>query len=246
MNNYSIITGGASGLGSAISEVFAKQNKNLIILYNNSLDNAINLKTKFEKEYNIKVEILKCDISNDEDVNNVVNFIKNNNIVIDTLVNNSAVCLDSLYEEKNKINFMRTFEVNCYGTFNISRAIGDLMYKNKNGSIINLSSTNGIDKYYPMSLDYDASKAAINSITHSLATQYAPFIKVNAIAPSWVKTPNEMKDLDEEYIKSEEEKIYLNRFAGPDEIANFIYYLSFENTYINNQIIKINGGSYGD
>ena len=119
------------------------------------------------------------------------------------------------------------------------------MYENKKGSIVNISSTNGINKYYPMTIDYDASKAAVNSLTHNLSLEYAPYVRVNAIAPGWVKTENEMKDLDLEYIKSEEEKIFLKRFAEEEEIAKIVsFLLSDDASYINNQIIIADGGTY--
>lgn len=240
-----LITGGASGLGATISKFLASKNINVIINYNTSKEKANILKQEIEKSYQVKVLLVKCDISSEEEINNMMAEIRKEFAHIDYLVNNAAICLDSLYEDKTKDNFMKTLEVNVVGTFLVSKLVGNMMYEQKCGSIVNLSSTNGIDKNYPMSLDYDASKAAINSLTHNLALQYAPYVRVNAIAPGWVKTENEMKNLDEEYIKTEEEKIYIKRFAEQEEIAKVIYFLlSDEASYINNQIIKVDGGTY--
>ena len=72
--------------------------------------------------------------------------------------------------------------------------------KEKQGCIINISSTNGLDTYYEYSLDYDASKAGMISLTHNLALHYAPYIRVNCVAPGWINTEMN-KDLDEEYKK---------------------------------------------
>jgi len=160
---YYVVTGGARGLGEEISRYFASKGKNVLIVYNESHDNAIKLKEELENKYNVSILTFKCDISSDSDVSNLVEYIKSNNINITSLINNSGICIDSLYEDKTKDNFMRTLEVNVYGTFNISRALGNIMYESKKGSIVNLSSTNGINKYFPLSIDYDASKAAINS-----------------------------------------------------------------------------------
>ena len=121
-------------------------------------------------------------------------------------------------------------------------AVALSLLKNKNGNIINISSTNGIDSYYQYSLDYDSSKAGLINLTHNLANHFAPYVRVNCVCPGWVKTPMN-KELGEEYIKNEEEKILLNRFAEDTEIANLVYFLSSdEASYINDSIIKIDGG----
>jgi 3-oxoacyl-[acyl-carrier protein] reductase len=133
------------------------------------------------------------------------------------------------------------------GTFLLSKLVGDIMYKNRSGKIINISSTNGINTYFPMCVEYDASKAGINSLTHNLAMQFSPYVNVNAIAPGFIATESEIKDMDEEFIKSEEEKIFLKRAGTEEDVSNLALFLAGEKSdYINNQIIKINGGMYGD
>ena len=126
----------------------------------------------------------------------------------------------------------------------MSKYIGELMYENKNGSIINISSTNAIDTYYPMSLDYDASKAGVISLTKNLAVQYAPYVRVNTVAPGWTMTEMNV-NLDEEFINNENKKILLNRFAKPEEIANVIMFLASDKaSYINSAVIRVDGGNY--
>lgn len=244
-NKVALITGGATGIGRAIANTLASKNCNIVINYNTSKKESEDLKEELEKKYSVKVLIIKCDISNEVEIDNMINEIINKFQKIDYLVNNAGVCFDSLYEEKTKDNFMKTLEVNLVGTFLVSKQVGNIMSNNKYGSIVNISSTNGINKYFPMSLDYDASKAGMNSLTHNLSMQYAPYVRVNAIAPGWVKTKNEMKEIDEDYIKSEEEKIFVNRFAEEEEIAKVVtFLLSDDASYINNQIISVDGGMY--
>lgn len=240
-----IVTGGASGLGENISRYLASKNCDLILTYHESREKAESLKKELEEKHRVNILLKKCNLEREEDIKEVVSIVKENYQSIDYLVNNAAICLDTLFENKNKDNFMKTLEVNVVGTFLMSKLIGQMMYDKKKGSIVNLSSTNGIDKYYPMSIDYDASKAAINSITHNLSLAFSPYVRVNAVAPGWVKTEKEMKELDLDYIKSEEDKIFLKRFGECEEISKVIYFLlSDDASYINNQVIRVDGGTY--
>lgn len=236
-----LVTGSSIGLGSSIIEKYASNNYNVVITYNNSKDEAFKLNEKIKK-YNIDSLVVKCDISNEQDIENMKNAIIDKFGKLDILINNASISNDSLVSDKTKEGFMRILEVNLVGTFLVSRVFGNLMYQNKKGTIINIGSTNGIDTYYEYSLDYDTSKAGVINLTHNLANYYSPYVNVNCVCPGWINTPMN-KDMDSEFRKNEENKILLNRFAEPSEIASLVYFLGTEGaTYINDSIIRIDGG----
>lgn len=245
-NQVVLVTGGARGIGRAVVEKFATYGYSIAINYNSSETKAKELLEELTAR-GISSMIVKADISNEEEVKNMVSAVIERFGKIDVLVNNSAVCYDSLFQDKSKEQFLRTMEVNVLGTFMVSRIVGDIMYNNKYGKIINLSSTNGINTYFPMCIDYDASKSAINSLTHNLATQFAPYVTVNAVAPGFIATESEIEGMDEEFIALETEKVMVKRAGQPEDVANLVYFLaSTKGDFINNQIIKIDGGIYGD
>ena len=165
---------------------------------------------------------------------------------VDILINNAAVDLSNLFHLKTADEFRKTLDVNVVGAFNCSKRVYRHMLDQEYGRIINISSTNGINTYYPMCIDYDASKAALISLTHNLAFEYGPYINVNAIAPGFIGTDNELDGYDEEFLKEEEEKIMVNRYGKPEEVAYLVKFLiSDEANFINNTIIRIDGGQKG-
>ena len=237
-----LITGASKGLGAAIAKVFAQNNHNIILNYNNSEEEAKKL-TEELKKYNVEVLPIKADMTNEEEIKNMVNKSIEKFQKIDILVNNAGIAIDTTFEDKTKENFIKIIDTNLIGPFLVSKYVGESMLKEKQGCIINISSTNGIDTYYEYSLDYDASKSGMISLTHNLALHYAPYIRVNCVAPGWINTEMN-KDLDEEYKKEEESKILLNRFAEPVEIAKVVYFLSTDDAkYINNETIRVDGGT---
>ena len=242
-NKVALITGSSRGIGAAIAYDLASHNCNICINYNNSYNKALELKNKIEQEFNVKVLIIKADITNEVEITNMVNTIIKEFNRIDILVNNAGIAIDSDIEEKNIESFHKILDTNLIGPFLISKEVAKHMINQKQGNIINISSTNGLDTYYSYSLDYDASKAGLISLTHNLSEMYAPYIRVNAIAPGWVNTDMN-KELDEDYIKEEEKNIYLGRFADPTEIAKVVTFLASDDaSYINNEVIRVDGGT---
>lgn len=237
-----LVTGSSRGLGRSIILEYAKNGNNVIINYNNSEKEALELKKYVETNYKIKALAIKCDISKESEIDSMIEKIYQEFGYLDILVNNASIALDQDFELKTKEDFMKTLEINLLGTYLVSKKIGLKMLDRKTGNIINISSTNGIDTTYPESIDYDASKAGIISLTHNLANYFSPYIRVNCVCPGWINTDMN-KDLDEDFIKEEANKILLSRFSEPSEIANLVYFLGTDKaSYINDSIIRIDGG----
>lgn len=237
-----LVTGSSSGLGKCIIEKYASNGYNTIITYLTHENEALAFNEYIKNKYKVKSICVKLDISKEDDIQNLYELILNEFGKIDALVNNASICNDTLFEDKTKDNFMKIIEVNLVGTFLMSKTFGRLMYNNKKGSIINISSNNGIDSYYSESLDYDASKAGVINLSHNLANVFSPYVRVNTICPGWIETPMN-ENMSDEFKNKEINKILLKRFASPEEISNLVYFLSSdEASYINDSVIKIDGG----
>lgn len=240
-----LVTGSTSPLGSEIIRVLAKEGTNVVIHYHNKEEEAYALEQEIKNKYNIDTYVIKCDITDENEVKKMVDEVINKYKKIDILVNNSAYTKDSPYEEKTSESFKKILDVNIIGTFLVTKYVGRTMLLNKKGKIINISSNNAINCYYPESIDYDASKAGIVSMTKNMALYYKPYINVNCICPGWIDTDINV-NLDKKFKEEEKNKIYLHRFAKTEEIANVVVFLASDKaSYINNTIIKVDGGTDG-
>lgn len=217
-----LVTGSSRGLGKEIIKKFASEGFEVIINYNKSEKDAY----KLADEIGSKARVIKCDISNEEEVRDMFDQIDH----LDVLINNAAIADDKDPLEKRALEFNRVLHTNLTGTFLVTKYAIEKM---GNGSIVNISSTNGIDTYYPESIDYDASKAGIISLTHNFA-KYLSDIRVNCICPDWIDTEMN-KDMDEIY------KAKIN-FIKPDVLASLVYKVAM-NKGINDQIIKVGDNS---
>ena len=200
MNKNALITGGTRGIGEAIAHEFAKKGYNLIINYVNSKEKAEKLKNELEEKYNIKVLTSQADLSDEKAIENMVDIAIDKLGKVDVLVNNVGIVIDKEFEDRTIEDWKQTLNINLIAPFILTKLIGKEMVKNKSGAIINISSTNGINTYYPTSVDYDASKSGLISLTYDSAVELAPYVRVNCIAPGWVNTEMN-KELPEDFVK---------------------------------------------
>ena len=246
MNKVVLVTGGAQGIGKAIVLELVKNHYDVVINYLTSNKAATLLEEEIKKNYDVRVMTIQADVSKEEEVDAMISLVEKKWGGVDILINNAAVDLSNLFHLKTADEFRKTLDVNVVGAFNCSKRVYRHMLDQEYGRIINISSTNGINTYYPMCIDYDASKAALISLTHNLAFEYGPYINVNAIAPGFIGTDNELDGYDEEFLKEEQEKIMVNRYGKPEEVAYLVKFLvSDEANFINNTIIRIDGGQKG-
>lgn len=242
MKQVVLVTGSSCGIGKATVIEFAKRGYQVVINYLRGEDEAIILKEYIKENYSINAMLIRADIRKEEGIKKMVSQVIKRFGKIDCLVNNAGIAMDKEFFDRTVEDFEDTLRTNLIGPFLASKYVGREMLKNKQGRIINVSSTNGINTFFPTSIDYDASKAALINLTHNLAIQFAPYVHVNAVAPGWVNTDMN-KDLPQNLIEEETEKIYLKRFADPEQIATVIAFLaSSDADYINSEVIKVDGG----
>lgn len=242
-----LVTGAAQGLGAAIIKEFARNNYDVIVHYHTSEREAKELEKFLKENYEINALTVKCDLTNEEEIQNMISQMIEKFHHIDVLVNNAAVEITSEFESKKKQDFMTVLDTNLIAPFLLSKYISKYMLENGYGKIVNMTSNNAIHKYDPSTLEYDASKAAIISLTHNLAIELAPNINVNAVAPGWIMTEKvkELNDsLDGMLEKEEKKNILIERFATPEEVAKLVCFLCTDDARsINNQVITIDGGT---
>ena len=246
MNKVVLITGAAGGIGSAIALKLAQSGYDIVLNYLSSETKALELKEKIIEEYKVRCLAIKADVSKEDEVEAMFSLVEKELGGVDILINNAGIDHPDMFYRKNAEDFRKILDVNVVGAYNCANEAYKHMKEKEYGRIINIASTNGINTYYPMCFDYDASKAALISLTHNLAIQFSPYVNVNAIAPGFIGTEKELEGYDEEFLKQESEKILVKRYGRPDEVASLVKFLiSDEADFINNSIIRIDGGQAG-
>lgn len=240
-NKVVIVTGGSRGIGRAIALGFGKEGASVVVNYVKATKESDFVVAQIKK-FGSKAIAVKCDVSNEEQVKKMVELTIKTFGKLDILVNNAGIVFEIPFFDKTTAHWRRTIDVNLMGVFFCSKYAAIQMKKQKTGKIINISSTNGIDTLSPDSIDYDATKSAVISMTKNLAVELAPNIAVNCVAPGWVDTEIN-KNLPKNYIKEETKKISLNRFGKPEEIANAVLFLASDQaSFITGSTLVVDGG----
>jgi len=207
-----LITGAAQGLGACLALTFAKNNYDLLLTYLTNEEKALEFQKEIIDNYNVKCIVKKLDITCEENVKELFD-IHNINIVI----NNASLSNDNYIEEKSFNEFMDVVKVNLGGTYLMCK------YSNKAKCIINISSTDGINTYSPISLDYSASKAGIINLTKNLSLHYKDK-KIYSVCPNWINTESVLS-MNKEYLMSEMKRIGQKELLDKNKVAEKIYEL---------------------
>lgn len=236
-----LITGGSRGIGKAIAIKFAKEGYNLVINYVSDKTDIKKLEDEFE-QYGSEVLLVKTDVSNFDDCENMVKQAIEKFGVIDVLVNNAGITKDNLLLRMSVEDFEKVIDINLKGTFNVTKNVVPYMMKKRNGKIVNLASVVGISGNAGQ-CNYAASKSGIIGFTKSIAKELASRnILANCVAPGFIDT-DMTSVLNDNVKESINAQIPLKRMGSSEEVANTVYFLAGEeNTYITGQVINVDGG----
>jgi NAD(P)-dependent dehydrogenase (short-subunit alcohol dehydrogenase family) len=240
----SIVTGGCHDLGKIMATGLAEAGS-AVVICSRKAEKCEETAHELEK-LGVKALGIKCDITNPEDIDSVVNETTKNFQKIDILVNNSGRTWGSPPEELKIEDWNKVIDVNISGTFLFSQKVGREMIKQKGGKIINISSYTGLggaDPEYFDAIPYNTSKGALIIFTKDLATKWARYnINVNCLAPGWFPTRMTKWTL-EHYGEKISSRLLIKRFGEEDDIKAAVIYLSSRaSDYITGQVLSVDGG----
>lgn len=242
-NKTAIITGGGQGLGEEMASILGKAGANIVIC-SRKLENCLTTADLLKKE-GINVLALKCDVTKQEDIDEVINKTIDAFGNLDILINNSGTSWIAPVLDYPDDKWDKVMDVNLKGTFLFSKAAAKKMAKQKSGKIINISSVTGFRGTHPYFLDaiaYNTSKGALTTLTKELAVKLASHnIQVNAIAPGFF--PTKITTALEKYQKQIIAKIPAQRLGKIEDLHGITLFLAGQTSdYVTGQIIALDGG----
>lgn len=248
-NKTAVITGGAKGIGKAISMTMAKQGANIALIYSGSEEAArevcetINqLGGQSAGEAAPRAMAYRCNVADYEQVKATCQAILADFGTVDILVNNAGITKDNLILKMSEKEFDDVLDVNLKGSFNMIQVLSKTIMRSPAGRIINIASVSGIIGN-PGQANYSASKAGLIGLTKTVAKELAPRkVTANVIAPGFIQTdmtenlPQSVKDYANTVVP-------LKRMGTPEEVANLAAFLASDQAaFITGEVIKVDGG----
>lgn len=238
MTKFALITGGTKGIGKAVAQILAKAGYNLILTYGNDVEAAQFVQAEFTEKFNTEIFILQADITSEKSIQVIFDFLESKDIRLFSLIFNAGITSRTRFEDIKQEEWERVFYANVhFPVFLLQKILSRIEI---GGNVLFTGSLMGV---YPhsVSLSYGVTKSAMHALVQNLVKFMAPYkIRVNAIAPGFVDT-DWQKTKPAEIRRNIENKIALERFCDPNELAE-IYKLIVENNYLNGEIITVSGG----
>lgn len=241
LNKNVIVTGASRGIGRGIAIVFAQHGANVAFTYNSSVQPAQDLESELT-QMGVKAKAYKSDASNFSQAQDFVSQVLEDFGNIDAVVNNAGITKDNLMMRMSEEDFNEVIRVNLNSVFNLTKAVLRPMLKQRNGSIINISSVVGL-KGNAGQANYAASKAGVIGFSKSTALELGSRnIRCNVVTPGFIETEMTAK-LDEKTVDGWRQSIPLKRGGKPEDVANACVFLASDlSSYITGQTLNVDGG----
>ena len=240
-NKTVLITGASRGIGNGIATVFAEHGANVVFTYSSSVDAANALETKLQT-MGVQAKGYQSNAADFTQAQELVENVLADFSTIDVLINNAGITKDNLLMRITEEDFDKVIEVNLKSVFNLTKAVQRSMLKQRQGSIINISSVVGVKGNAGQS-NYAASKAGIIGFSKSVALELGSRnIRCNVIAPGFIETEMTAQ-LSEDVVAGWRAGIPLKRGGTPNDVANACVFLASDlSSYITGQVINVDGG----
>lgn len=240
-DHVALVTGGSRGIGRAICTALAEAGARVLINYRSAKDEAVSLRDEIT-EAGGEAHLWQADVANFEAVKSMFDFLEADFGRLDILVNNAGIIKDTLLLSMKLDDWERVIDANLKGTFLCTRFGAELMFRQRSGAIINMSSVSAIRSSRGQT-NYAASKGGVISFTRACATELASRgIRVNAVLPGFIETDMTQRVMSRAG-KQTLERIPAGRFGQPQDIAGLVVFLaSRQAEYITGQAIPVDGG----
>lgn len=241
LTEVAIVTGGASGLGLAVSTLLVEKGIHVVMVGRNEE----HLKAA-AAELGANASYFVCDLSKLDEIPRLIENIYAKFSRIDVLVNNAGINMKKAFIEVTDDEFASVIQTNLQSVFSVSRAVVKKMITAQQGAIVNISSM-AAQYGIPKVIAYSAAKTGIEGMTRAMATELSPLgIRVNCVAPGFIKTAMSSKALDADPERKQKviSRTPMGRMGEPKDVAEAVYFLCSDSaSYITGVVLPVDGGN---